>query len=66
MLKAASVGEDLRVEEIGPEEVASYDPDGLMFMNVNTPHDYQRARSQWEAGPGSGAAMGNRITEARS
>jgi molybdopterin-guanine dinucleotide biosynthesis protein A len=66
MLKAASVGEDVRVEEIGPEELASYDADGLMFMNVNTPHDYERAKSLWDRAPGSGVARGNRITEASS
>ena len=34
----------VRVAEIGPETLAMYDPDGLMFMNVNTPHDYERAK----------------------
>ena len=40
MLKTALVVEELRVEEIGPEVLASWDPHGLLFMNVNTPHDY--------------------------
>jgi molybdopterin-guanine dinucleotide biosynthesis protein A len=43
-LKTALVVEDLRVEEIGPEALASCDPHGLLFVNVNTPHDYERAR----------------------
>jgi molybdopterin-guanine dinucleotide biosynthesis protein A len=43
-LKAALVVEELRVEEIGPEILASCDPDGLLFVNVNTPHDYERAQ----------------------
>jgi molybdopterin-guanine dinucleotide biosynthesis protein A len=43
-LKAALVIEDLRAEELGPELLASCDPDGLLFVNVNTPHDYERAR----------------------
>jgi hypothetical protein len=30
--------------EIGPEEIAAFDPHGLLFVNVNTPHDYERAR----------------------
>lgn len=34
----------LRVVEIGPEVLAPYDGDGLLFVNVNTPHDYERAR----------------------
>jgi molybdopterin-guanine dinucleotide biosynthesis protein A len=40
----------IRVEEIGPEALATYDPDGLLFVNVNTPHDYERARSLIELG----------------
>ena len=43
-LKAALVVEELRVEELGPEVLAACDPHGLLFMNVNTPHDYQRAQ----------------------
>lgn len=34
----------VRVAEIGPEELAAYDPDGLLFVNVNTPHDYAQAQ----------------------
>jgi molybdopterin-guanine dinucleotide biosynthesis protein A len=43
-LKAALVVEDLRVEEIGPDSLAACDPDGLLFVNVNTPHDYEQAQ----------------------
>jgi molybdenum cofactor guanylyltransferase len=43
-LKAAMVVEELRVEEIGPEILASCDPRGLLFVNVNTSHDYERAQ----------------------
>jgi molybdenum cofactor guanylyltransferase len=43
-LKAALVVEELRVEEIGKEFVTSCDPDGLLFVNINTPHDYERAQ----------------------
>jgi molybdopterin-guanine dinucleotide biosynthesis protein A len=43
-LKAAQVVDALSVEELGPEILASCDPDGLLFVNVNTPHDYQRAQ----------------------
>lgn len=64
LLKAASVGEDVRVEEIGPEELATYDPDGLMFVNVNTPHDYERAKTLGGRGPGSRATRGDPITDA--
>jgi molybdopterin-guanine dinucleotide biosynthesis protein A len=42
-LKMARLAADLRVEELGPEVLAAYDPQGLLFVNVNTPHDYERA-----------------------
>jgi molybdopterin-guanine dinucleotide biosynthesis protein A len=35
---------EVRTREIGPEELAAYDPDGLLFFNVNTPDDYERAQ----------------------
>lgn len=44
ILKAALVMEELRVEEIGPEVLAAWDPRGLLFVSVNTFHDYERAR----------------------
>ena len=43
-LRAQSLPEGVLVEEIGPEALATYDPDGLLFVNVNTPHDYERAQ----------------------
>jgi molybdenum cofactor guanylyltransferase len=43
-LTAALLVEELRVEEIGPDLLAACDPHGLLFVNVNTPHDYERAR----------------------
>jgi molybdopterin-guanine dinucleotide biosynthesis protein A len=33
----------VRVEAIGPDTVARFDPDGLLLTNVNTPQDYERA-----------------------
>ena len=56
----------MRVEEIGPEELAMYDPDGLMFVNVNTPHDYERAKNVIDRMPESDAATRNRITDAET
>ena len=41
------VGEALRdidVVEIGPDELAPFNRDGRLLMNVNTPDDYARAR----------------------
>ena len=43
-LRAAVLPEGVHVEEIGPEMLDAYDPHGLLFVNVNTPGDYQRAR----------------------
>lgn len=33
------------VRTIEPEEIAPFDPDGLLFFNINTPDDYARARA---------------------
>ena len=52
----------MKVEEVGPEELATYDPDGLMFVNVNTPHDYERANDLIDRLSGSRTAKGDRIT----
>ena len=35
---------DLAVRELGPDELAPFDPDGRLLLNVNTPDDYARAR----------------------
>jgi molybdopterin-guanine dinucleotide biosynthesis protein A len=32
--------------EIGPDELARFDPEALMLCNVNTPHDYRQACSR--------------------
>jgi len=36
---------EVRCKELRPEDVASFD-DGSVFLNVNTPHDYERARAK--------------------
>jgi len=36
----------LRVVELGPDELARFDRDGLMMSSVNTPHDYRQACSR--------------------
>jgi molybdopterin-guanine dinucleotide biosynthesis protein A len=35
----------LDVRELGPDELAPFDPDGRLLLNVNTPADYERART---------------------
>lgn len=59
-LQASVLPPEIRVEEIGREALATYDPDGLLFVNVNTPHDYERARGLIELGA---KPMQDRITE---
>jgi molybdopterin-guanine dinucleotide biosynthesis protein A len=47
-LEAAKLPEGLRVEEIGAGALEAFGPDGRLFVNVNTPHDYERARTMVE------------------
>jgi len=42
-LRITDALEDLDVREMDPRELASFDPDGTLLLNVNTPHDYARA-----------------------
>lgn len=35
----------LRVRELGADELAPFNPDGRLLVNVNTPDDYARARA---------------------
>jgi molybdopterin-guanine dinucleotide biosynthesis protein A len=44
-LKVADALTELAVREIGPHELAPFDPDGRLLLNINTPDDYARARS---------------------
>jgi molybdopterin-guanine dinucleotide biosynthesis protein A len=37
--------QDVRVSELRPERLAPFD-DASVFLNVNTPHDYERARAK--------------------
>jgi molybdopterin-guanine dinucleotide biosynthesis protein A len=45
-----NASEGVTMAEIGPEVLRAYDPDGLLFVNVNTPHDYARANKLVERG----------------
>jgi len=42
-LRITDALEDLDVREMDQRELASFDPDGTLLLNVNTPHDYARA-----------------------
>jgi len=43
-LRVGDALDGLDVREIGPDELAPFDPDGRLLLNVNTPDDYARAR----------------------
>jgi molybdenum cofactor guanylyltransferase len=57
-LGVADLAADVRVREISAEALAAYDPDGRLFVNVNTPHDYVRATEAVMSKP-----LPDRITE---
>ena len=44
-LQASTLPQHVRIAEMGPDVLAAYDPGGLLFVNVNTPHDYERAKT---------------------
>jgi molybdopterin-guanine dinucleotide biosynthesis protein A len=48
-LKVADALAGLRVQEVGPDEIAPFDPAGTLFFNVNTLEDYARALDLVEA-----------------
>ena len=52
-LQASVLPRGVRVIELGPGILATYDPEGLLFVNVNTPHDYERAKRliEWKTEP---------------
>ncbi len=43
-LPIADALSNLQVRDIGPDEVAPFDPDGRLLTDVNTPGVYERAR----------------------
>jgi molybdopterin-guanine dinucleotide biosynthesis protein A len=42
-LKIQDLLDAVRVRELGPDDIAPFDPDGRLFLNVNTPDDLDRA-----------------------
>jgi molybdopterin-guanine dinucleotide biosynthesis protein A len=45
-LRINTVMSELEVIELGPKELAPYNRDGRLLVNINTPDDYSRARTQ--------------------
>ena len=54
-LKVVDLLADVRVRELGPDEIAPYDPDGLLLLNINTADDLARAVRAAESRPASDA-----------
>lgn len=50
----------VRTMKVGAEEIRRFDPDGLSFLNMNTPADYQAALTRWTQSKNS-AAVGDAI-----
>jgi len=38
----------VRTRKVSEEEIRRFDPEGLSFLNMNTPADYQEALKRWE------------------
>jgi molybdenum cofactor guanylyltransferase len=56
-LRVVDLLADVRVCELGPDEIAPFDPDGLLLLNVNTAADLARAGRAADlahAGPAAG------------
>ena len=43
-LRVSDALTDMRVHELTTEDLATFDDDGMLLLNVNTPDDHQRAR----------------------
>jgi molybdopterin-guanine dinucleotide biosynthesis protein A len=43
-LRVLDALDDLKVRDLGPAELAPFDPDDRLLLNVNTPEDYTRAQ----------------------
>jgi len=48
VLKVTSALEGLPVERVTPAEIRPFDPRGILFQNLNTPDEYERARAELE------------------
>ena len=52
-LRPISLYPKVRTREIHESEVRRFDPEGLSFLNMNTPEDYQEAVDRWRSGKSS-------------
>ena len=49
-LRPISLYPKVRTREIYGDEVRRFDPEGLSFLNMNTPQDYEAAVERWRSG----------------
>jgi len=47
-LRPVYLFDKVRTCRIGEDEIRRFDPEGLSFLNMNTPDDYERALQRWE------------------
>lgn len=47
-LRPISLYQKVRTHEIHEDEIRRFDPEGLSFLNMNTPEDYQAALRRWQ------------------
>jgi molybdenum cofactor guanylyltransferase len=48
VLKVTRALEGLPIDRVAPSDIRAFDPRGLLFQNLNTPDDFERARSDLE------------------
>jgi molybdopterin-guanine dinucleotide biosynthesis protein A len=46
-LRPVALFDRVRTSQIHEDEIRRFDPDGLSFVNMNTPQDYQAALTRW-------------------
>ena len=51
----------VRTLRISADEIRSFDPEGLSFLNMNTPAEYETALARWAQQKSSAPALGNAI-----
>lgn len=47
-LRPISLYKKVRTREVHEDEIRGFDPDGMSFLNMNTPEDYQGALKHWQ------------------
>ncbi len=47
-LRPISLYKKVRTREVREDEIRVFDPEGLSFLNMNTPEDYQNALRRWQ------------------